>query len=275
MRISKGWGVLEEALWPYDGDANHWPPTEPPGIDLQAQARRILAYQRASTVDECRVLLASGHYVTVAFKIDDSWFDAPKGIISTPDNQPISGAHAVYLHGYDDTTLMFNFVNSWGYSWGDAGCGYLPYSYFPERFLEGWTFTHFDTRPWPKKKTGIELRWWAFEDLFGSILHGREIVDCNEYEMIAWGFAIEREASLELEELFVRPNWRLRGYATQLTREFSQLSARLGKKLRAWIPHPDAEKGNEQALNAVLSHLGLSCRPSPVRWAAAVGERFP
>jgi GNAT superfamily N-acetyltransferase len=272
MRVSKGWGVLEEALWPYDGDANHWPPTEPPGIDLQAKACRILAYQRASTVNDCRLLLASGHYPAVAFKIDDSWFEARKGIISTPDNQPIGGTHAVYLHGYDDTAQMFNFSNSWGSSWGDAGRGYLPYSYFPDRFLEGWTLTRFDTRPSPEKKIGIELRWWAFEDLFGNILHGREIVDSSGDEMIAWGFLIERKASLELEELFVRPNWRRRGYATELANEFSQLSSRLDKKLRAWIPHPDAGKLNQPALNAVLRRLGLSRNPSPVRWAAAVGS---
>jgi GNAT superfamily N-acetyltransferase len=155
---------------------------------------------------------------------------------------------------------------------GDTGRGYLPYSYFSKRFLEGWTIISFDTRSSPKKKGGIELRHWGIEDLLGNILHGREIVDSNEDEIFAWGFAIEGKAFLEIEELFVRPNWRRCGYATQLTGEFSQLSARLAKKLRAWIPHPDAEKSNQQALNAVLSQLGLSCRPSPVRWAAAVGE---
>jgi C1A family cysteine protease len=118
MRVSKGWGVLEEALWPYDGDANHWPPSEPKGIDLRAKACRVLAYQRASTVDECRIILASGHYVTVAFEIDDSWFKAPKGTIPTPDTQPIIAAHVVYLYGYDDATQMFNFANSWGSNWG-------------------------------------------------------------------------------------------------------------------------------------------------------------
>jgi len=271
MRVMKGWGVLEEKLWPYDGDANHWPPIEPQGIDLQAKARRILAYQRVSTVDECRIMLASENPMMVAFEIDDSWFEAPKGIIPIPDNQPISGAHTVYLIGYDDGAQRFIFPNSWGTAWGDAGYGYLPYSYFPGRFLEGWTITVPDSPPSMRNSAQIEFRTWGIKDLFDDILHGAEIVDTMEDEIIAWGFAIERSSSLELEELFVRPNWRMRGYASQLTTEFSQLATRLGKQLRAWIPHSDAGKRNQPALNAVLRCLGLSRHPSPVRWAAAVG----
>jgi C1A family cysteine protease len=44
-----------------------------------------------------------------------------------------SGAtHAVLVVGYiDGGTLDEHFIirNSWGQSWGDAGYGYLPYSY--------------------------------------------------------------------------------------------------------------------------------------------------
>lgn len=137
MRVMKGWGMLKEALWPYDGDANHWPPNEPQGIDLRAKAHRILAYQRASTVDECRILLASNQPVSVAFEIDDSWFDAPKGIISTPDNQPIIGAHAVSLAGYDEGAQRFIIRNSWGTAWGDAGYGYCPTAIFRDAFWKG------------------------------------------------------------------------------------------------------------------------------------------
>lgn len=272
MRVMKGWGMPDEELWPYDGDADHWPPTEPLGIDLQAKTRRILAYQRASSVDECRYLLYSKHSASVAFEIDDSWFKAPKGIIPSPDNQPISGAHSVLLVGYDDGAQWFIFKNSWGTTWGDAGYGYLPYSYFPQRFVEGWAFTVPERPSFSRNSDQIELRTWGVKDLFGDTLHGVEIADCLADEIIAWGFAIERSASLELEELFVRPNWRMKGYASQLTAEFSQLGTRLGKQLRAWIPHSDAGKQNQIAVNKVLRRLRLSRKPSPVRWAAAVGS---
>ena len=106
----------------------------------------------------------------------------------------------------------------------------------------------------------------------GDIVHGAEIFDHEGNEMIAWGFAIEHETSIDLEELFVRPNWRRCGYGSHLATEFSQLGARLGKKLLAWIPHPDGVKENKIALKKILHRLGLSYGPSPVRWAAAIGE---
>ena len=105
-----------------------------------------------------------------------------------------------------------------------------------------------------------------------DIFHGIEIVDHENDEMIAWGFAIEHDTFLELEELYVRPNWRQEGYGSLIASEISQLNADLEKRLRAWVPHPDKVKGNEEALNKIMYKLGLSMRPSPQRWAAAIGE---
>lgn len=271
MRVAKGWGTPDEKLWPYDGDADHWPPIEPEGIDAQAKALRVRAYQRASTVDECRVLLASHHPVQTGFEIDDSWPDAPNGMIPAPDNQTLSGAHSVVLAGYDDGQQTFKFINSWGAAWGDDGYGYLPYSYFQERFLEGWVLIADIELP-PGGTGGIGFRTWGILDLFGNIFHGAEIVDHAEDEVVAWGFAIERREFLELEELFVRPSWRLHGYGSQLAEEFSRLAARLGSQLWAWIPHSDVGTENRMALSGVLRHLGLSRTSSPVRWAAAAEQ---
>ena len=133
-RVAKGWGSVDENKWPYDGNADHWPPIEPPGLDIKAKAHRIFAYQRTSTVDECRALLASRMPMSVAFDIDDSWYQAKNGIIPKPDKQQIVGGHAFYLIGYNDKMQTFKFVNSWGTDWGDSGYGYLPYSYFKKRF---------------------------------------------------------------------------------------------------------------------------------------------
>ena len=58
-RVMRGWGRVREEQWPYDGDPNHWPPAEPEGLDLQAKAHRIHSYQRVSSLEEYRLLLAS------------------------------------------------------------------------------------------------------------------------------------------------------------------------------------------------------------------------
>lgn len=105
----------------------------------------------------------------------------------------------------------------------------------------------------------------------GDILHGREFVDYSQNEIIAWGFAIEKDDVLDIEELFVRPNWRRHGYGIKLAKCFTQLSAEARKPLRAWIPHPDIVTSNYPALNAIIHHLSLSLEPSPVKWASKVG----
>lgn len=57
------------------------------------------------------------------------------------EDEDVEGGHAVVAAGYDDNMVIVNtvtgdqttgaliFVNSWGSSWGDNGCGYLPYEY--------------------------------------------------------------------------------------------------------------------------------------------------
>ena len=138
MRILRGWGVPADSEWPYDGDASHWPPDEPAGIDQAARSNRILAYQRVRTVDECKRIIASHLPVTVALEITDQWYSAPQGEI-VMSAEPTVGSHAVLLTGYDDSQQRFSFQNSWGARWGNVGFGTLPYSYFNEYQLEAWS----------------------------------------------------------------------------------------------------------------------------------------
>lgn len=272
MRVSKGWGSVAEKDWPYDGNADHWPPIEPSGLDIKAKAHREFSYQRISTVDECRRELARSRPVMVAFEVDDSWYQPKNGIIPKPNNQQIIGNHGIMLSGYDDKTQRFKFQNSWGADWGDSGYGYLPYSYFKKRFLEGWTTTSLLTPSWVSKLDNIGLRTWEIPDVFGDTFHGAEIIDPISDEIYAWGFAIEKpSAFLEIEELFVRPLWRRRGYASELAKHLTQCANSLGKPLRAWIPHSDNNDNNAQALYGILDVLGLSLQDSPVRWAAYIG----
>lgn len=276
LRTMKGWGCVEEELWPYDGRASSWPEAEPPGLDVQAKANRIGIYQRVNTVEDISRGIYTIGAVQASFGIDDSWFQAPNGVISPPNNQPITASHAICLVGYDNHKQQFNFINPWG-NWGDNGRGTVPYSYISTRFVEGYVIPSFeilpDISPRSIDSSHMKIRTWKTDThIGGGKMYGAEIVDPIEDEMIAWGFAIERKTSLDIEELFVRPNWRRKGYGSLLTTGFVQMGADLGKKLQAWVPHSDCGTRNEVALNKILRLLGLSREPSPVRWASAVGK---
>ena len=273
-RTMKGWGCVDEKLWPYDGRASTWPEPEPPGLDQRAKDDRLGIYQRVNTVEEfCRGIYTCGA-VCASFEIDDSWNQAPNGVIPEPGNRPVTASHSVCLFGYDGQ--RFDFINSWGEDWGENGRGTLPYNYLSTRFLEGYTITSLQIIPHITPQlidtSPMVIRTWKTNNIIGGgMIYGAEIVDPVEDEMIAWGFAIERGTFLDIDELFVRPKWRRLGYGSQLAASFSQLGADLGKHLQAWIPHPDCVTRNEVALDKILLRLGLSRRPSPVRWASAIG----
>jgi len=272
LRVIKGWGVPDESAWPYDGDISHWPPTEPPGIDQLAKLHRILAYQRARSIDECRRFLAGGHPVIAAFEIDNSWFSAPSGVIPVPSQvTPVIGSHAIDLVGYDDEKGRFIVRNSWGIHWGYKGHGYLPYEYLSERFLEGWVIPSDDPRQRVNFSSGVQVSEWGIPDLLGGILHGFEIIDGTNNEIVGWAFAVERDGYLDVEELFVRPLWRGFGYGRRLTTSLKSKATVLRRPLRLWIAHCDADSLDKPQTKAVFDQIGLEISPSHAKWAPYVG----
>src|SRR5438874_83548 len=77
LRVGKGWGIPNERDWPYI-TAAEWPPAEPAGIDTIARRCRSVAYQRITTIDECRLALANRHPVLIALQVNSAqWSDAP------------------------------------------------------------------------------------------------------------------------------------------------------------------------------------------------------
>ena len=45
------------------------------------------------------------------------------------ETDELLAGHSALLVGYDDTTNLYTFINTWGNSWGDGGLGYIPYEY--------------------------------------------------------------------------------------------------------------------------------------------------
>jgi GNAT superfamily N-acetyltransferase len=273
LRTMKGWGSVEEELWPYDGRASTWPEPEPPGLDPIAKSNRIGIYQRVNTVNEfCKGIFTLG-CAQASFEIDSSWNQAPNGDISDPCNQKITGAHSICLYGYDSE--RFYFLNSWGSDWGDNGRGSIPHEYLPTRFREGWIISYpkdiSDVTLEPLNGSNIGIRKWSCDNILGGMIYCSEIFDPVENEMIAWTFVIEHETSLDIEELFVRPKWRNQGYGSILAREVKHLHDSVGKNMCAWIPHPDWVARNEVPLNKIMNQIGLKLQPSPERWASAIG----
>jgi len=273
LRIDRGWGNPGEERWPYNGSAESWPPKEPAHIDRYAKEFRRFAYQRIRSVDECKEAIFKQSSIMVSVDITKSWFNAINGEIPLPktENEIIAG-HGFLMIGYDDHTKKFRFVNSWGVDWGDKGYGYLPYEYFELFLTEAWV----DVSPKPidiapytqsyKANGDIAMEWWMPSVLHG-IINGLEIRDSEFDERKAWGFAVEYDGYLNVEELFVKPQYRGRGYCKELISGFEQISKHSSVPLRFWISHPDNNTENIVTLEHIADKYGYHLSYSGVRWA--------
>jgi GNAT superfamily N-acetyltransferase len=267
-RILKGWGAPTEDAWPYD--AATWPPTEPEGIDELAKAFRIFAYGRARTVDECRYLLAKETMINAAFEIDASWQTSQTGIIEDPVLHEPNATHHVTLVGYHDDRQQFIFANSWGTSWGDKGYGYLPYSYMTERLLEAWYYDN-DRPAAPRSAAeGVMVRTHGVIDPFEQLRHMVEVEDRTRDETLAWAFALETPAGIEVEELFVRPAYRRQGHGRELAREIRSVAEARQLRVMCWIPHADWATPLSPAQGAIFARLRVAAKPSSELWASGI-----
>jgi GNAT superfamily N-acetyltransferase len=268
-RVLRGLGAPFEEEWPYVSDPKLWPPKEPPGIDESAKKNRIFAYQRIISEEQFKIAIVAGTFPSVTMAITESWYTAPNGRIRLPvRGERFVGAHCVFLYGYDDTHRHFRFQNSWGESWGDKGRGYLPYGYLDRMITEGWMKVPHPDIVLDNNKSGFVERYWGIGTPLHGTLHGVEIREVISNDRLCWSFATKYDNYLNIEEFFVRPDFRGRGYAKRMIDHFSLLSSDLSLPLRFWIAHPDANPSSMSAIAYLAQKYGYEIQNSGVRWAA-------
>jgi GNAT superfamily N-acetyltransferase len=214
--------------------------------------------------------------VPVALKLFEGWANPPGGVIPMPaqGQQPLTDTHLVALDSYLPQDRLFRFHNTWGESWGDRGVGYLPAEYLDKYGFECWV-TY-----WPEKR--IESRRtkavgdrtenrWIVRDEWERQIYGFEVWDSASVDRRAWAFIIETDDALEIEDLYVRPEFRRKGYGRLLVAKVVELARAKGRPLRMWVPFADCRQenpSNYQALLSITHLLGLGFRDCFVNWAA-------
>lgn len=85
----------------------------------------------AADIESVKKALYCGLPVATAINVYGNWDNPAQGIIDMPATEEIDGddSHAIVLTGFDNSTKLFRFRNSWGEEWGDSGFGALPYNY--------------------------------------------------------------------------------------------------------------------------------------------------
>ncbi|HEY0776853.1 MAG TPA: C1 family peptidase [Gemmatirosa sp.] len=134
----------EEKDWPYD--VTKFADQPPATAYSDAKPYAITTYQRlVHDLNTMKGCLASGYpfvFGFTAYETLETDEVTKTGQIPMPTTQDHAiGGHAVVAVGYDDATRMFTIRNSWGTVWGQAGYGFIPYSYLLEPNLaqDFWT----------------------------------------------------------------------------------------------------------------------------------------
>lgn len=131
MKALAKFGVCLETAWPYD--LKKWQLEPPADAKTNAQNHQILKYYRCPSLRYIRACIAEGYPTVGGFSVPqsiDSDETTETGKVAYPKTgEDFVGGHAVLFVGYDDSTKLLTFQNSWGTDWGDKGFGYLPYDY--------------------------------------------------------------------------------------------------------------------------------------------------
>ena len=270
MRVLFGWGSIRDEDWP---NARHSGP-EPFGLDKKAKAGRINAYFRVDTLEAMRRCLAFTLpcLVQAAFPVTHDWFNAPEGHINVPDSAaPVIGTHVITLAGYSDTKRIVDFINCWGPSWGNNGCGTFSYPFFRKQLKEAWSML---IVPQPEKKprggVGRQVLNWGLITPIGP-MHGIEIYDADQDERQAWALMSEAAGVLEIQDLFVKPAWRRMGLANRLVDEIGKISAARRCTVRGHV-YPIDARLLLPPIQRLATRLGLVLGRSEVPWARYVAR---
>jgi len=118
--------------------------TQPNGTSHQRAARFPAKSWNTLAVSETsfKNVLAGHNAIVIGTEVLPD-FDALNGTTNTiyDDNTGSSrGRHALAIIGYSDTKHAFRFINSWGTSFGDAGYGWIAYSFInePKLYLDAY-----------------------------------------------------------------------------------------------------------------------------------------
>ena len=270
-RISYGWGQPPEESWLYPFPDAVWPSIEPAGIDDIAKGFRFVPYKRVRTIDDCKRILLSGEAgVGVSLDISEKWVNPPEGRIPVPSPTDLTfSTHFIHVAGYDRQRDEFTFRNSWG-NWGRNGYGDIAAETLAATWWEGWKYiSEFEADPTLKGAFPRPPRESTFKDTDGSILHWLEILDEGD-NRVAWASALETQANLDIEELFVRPEYRRSGHGGKLFQRLQEIALSRCLPLRIWISFPDAVPQNLKVIEKIARPIGLSIQTSGERWAPLV-----
>lgn len=140
MKELHTYGGCHESVWPYDISKFTKRPANKCTREAKTHLEGFKYVAVRQNLNSIKSALVSGFPVIFGVDVYSS-FESPDametGNIQMPDTdkEELLGGHCILLCGYDDTTELFTFQNSWNTSVGDLGFFTLPYKYVLDKNL--------------------------------------------------------------------------------------------------------------------------------------------
>lgn len=270
MRVARLFGNALKEDWP--DEPKSWPPVEPPDIDVKARKFRLPFYCRARNEAEIKRFLGSRLPVAVVLPITKQWFSTGDGTIFFPAAEFCSAQHCVLIVGHDDTRQYFTFQNSWSREWGDGGYGKLPYGYIEQYCTDAIAPVEPEVQWRASQPCPVGNGRWLIETCIvatpaRSAIYAVCVFDATTNDDIGWAFAFMECDTLDIEEFFVVPRHRRQSVGRVLKDSLQQLSRKVSKPIRYWLPHIDQVSQGQDILDIAYS-FGMRVYESEVKWAA-------
>ena len=147
MASLKQSGICLESIWPYIVSKFSTRPSTASYADATHRILRSPSWSYVSVAVNPTTwenTLQAGQLIIFGVMVYSGWESSTvnrTGMIPFPKSgESVLGGHAILCTGYNRTTQLFQFINSWGISWGDGGFGYLPYRYLTSgKVFDAWT----------------------------------------------------------------------------------------------------------------------------------------
>lgn len=137
MKVLQKQGVCTETCCPYQP---HIGQNYCEDAEEEAKKYRIRSYAKLEpTVEAAKRAIFEAGPAVIGVYTSYQWGRSKDGVIKNMTKSKRTGGHAIALVGWSDQRQAFIFANSWGEDWGKMGFGDLPYEYFQDHFISGWT----------------------------------------------------------------------------------------------------------------------------------------
>jgi hypothetical protein len=261
QRAYKGYGMFPAAG---ERQSTEIPVFSNYSLDEVAMARRVRQnfYERILNAREIPKALQNSPVAMDIQVFSSAWTDRD-GVLTIPDDEDTKEEldHTVSVYGHDPEGLR---VNTHWPTWGDRGKGFIPFTYLDRHFITAFAILAFDnlcTVPrqqiLSRRKVRIRDKKW-FQTIFlspslcGNLNpHFNMEVYTTGGTLAGWThFVHHNELDVEIQEIFVLPEYRRKGIGSFMFGEVHSFSS--VSRVSSWISAHDLIDEREEQVRSFL-----------------------